>query len=109
MPVALESLDASLNATTLDRLGDSVTYTPLGAAAKTVKALVDHDDAERDFGGSRAVADDPAIEVAKTDIPVVDPGDVIRLPRTGLDYKPKGAARTDSTGLNWLIQLKRKV
>lgn len=109
MPVALEDFDSSLNATTLDLLGDSITYTPAGGSPIVIKALVDHDDAERDFGGSRSVVDDPAIEVAKADVPDPDVEDVIHLPRTGLDYHPRGAPRTDTTGLNWLIALKRKV
>lgn len=108
MPVDLEAFDATLDEQSRTLLGDTITYTPHGDAPATFKAIVDYGDQERTIGSSLAVAAEPAVEVPVSLVATVDPQDVIHLPRTGLDYVPKGPAKRDRSGRHWLILLKRK-
>lgn len=108
MAVDLEALDEELESTSRELLGDTITYTPHGGSPRTFKAIVDYGDGERELGGSGVISPDRAVEVPRSIIASVDPRDTIHLHRLRLDHLPKGEAKLDETGMNWLVLLKRK-
>src|SRR4051812_20002895 len=107
MAVSLEDFGSELNLTTVDLLGDTITYTPQGGSPATFKAIVDYGDEVERLAGSNVIHGECAVEVPLSRVPFVQSGDVIHLPKTGLDYKPRDSRR-DESGDNWLIILKRK-
>lgn len=108
MAVALEDFDAALNATTLDLLGDTITYKPYGGSPLTFRAIVDYGDNVEQLSGSEMIVGDCAVEVPKARIAEPDKRDEIVLPkRVGQTFQPK-SYRLDETGMNWLILLKKK-
>lgn len=107
MAVSLEDFDALLESKTRDLLGDTITYIPAGGAPLTLKAVVDYSDTDETLGSSRAASSDVAIEVPVSIIATVSSGDVVTLPRTGLNYQPRQSLR-DESGMSWLILLKVK-
>lgn len=108
MGVALEDFDALLNATTLDLLGDTITYTPEGAALLTFKAIADQGQMVERLSGSMVIQGEQAVEVPRTLVATVKKGDLITLPaHPGKQFNPKSWVR-DESGANWLIVLARK-
>lgn len=103
----LEDLDTVLNDTTIELLGDTITYTPSGGGPLSFKALVDYADEAERLGGSRKVTADVSIEVPRARVAEPDGQDVITLPKTGLEYLPKDWL-LDRSGDNWIIALKKK-
>src|SRR4051812_18329356 len=102
MAVDLEALDEALNSNTLALLGDTITYTPAGGSPQTIRAIADYSDGDRLLGSSKVLASEAAVEVPVAIIAQPAAGDVITLPRTGLDYQPKQFL-LDESGMNWLI------
>lgn len=108
MAVSLEDFDDVLNETSLDLLGDSITYTPAGGSALSFKAIVDYADRVEQLSGTKMVVGENAVEVPIATVDVPTNEDEILLPkRAGVIYQPKGWIR-DESGDNWLIVLKRK-
>lgn len=107
MVVALEDLDAPLEQTTRDLLGDTITYTPAGGGPLTFKAIVDYGDNIEQLGSSGVMTSDCAVELPVSIIAEPAKGDVALLPRRpGQRFGPKDWKR-DETGFNWLVPLAR--
>lgn len=93
-----------LDRITMATIGDSITYTPSGGSASTIRAWADHSGDTISFGFSEGVTAGAVIQVNKTDVPVATKQDIIALPRTGLTYMPVEIL-TDRSGRMWNIAL----
>ncbi|HEX5183589.1 MAG TPA: hypothetical protein VFW19_10615 [Allosphingosinicella sp.] len=100
-------MDATLNATTLDLLGDTITYTPFGQPTLTFKAIADYQEKKTVAGVTSTIESEAAVEVPIAAVAAVSGKDVVTLPRLpGLSFNPKQYT-LDEGGLNWLILLKK--
>lgn len=102
----LESLTATLDAQTVGLLGDTISYTPAGGSAASIKAFVDHTDRTQPFAGTQVTDQDISVSVRKVDVPVVAYMDVIYLPMLSDSFNPR-EWRNSIDGRHWEIFVKR--
>ena len=110
MAVALEDMDAVLNGTTLDLLGDTITYKPSGGSARSFRAIVDYGDDVEQLSGSQVVKGECAVEIPLTEAATRAEAEAAEytLPRRpGQVFQAKNVM-LDKSGTNWLVVLKRK-
>jgi hypothetical protein len=104
----LEDLTAGVDETCAAILGDTIQYAADGATFSPLKAYVNYRDAEKQFEGAEAVAQDITVSgLLKSTVPV-KPGAGVRLtlPRiAGKTWKPINA-RTDESGTGWEFEVK---
>jgi hypothetical protein len=101
-----DSLTDALNEASVGMLGDTITYTPMGGAAKTIKAFVDDYEAINDFGQSSAIAAEVTMQILITDVPVRPArDDRIMVKTSGRTYSPL-AARLGRDGRFWHVDCK---
>lgn len=103
----LESLTPDLMATTDELLGETITYIPDGQATRYPKAHVQYDDELVSLGAGDGVQQDIRVTVAILALPHMPrSADRIRLgKRPGVTFKPTNPSH-DSSGLNWVVNLK---
>ncbi len=105
MALELETFTDELDETSVEVLGDPVTYKLANLLPQSIMAFVDHTDKTDAFAGVQITAQDIVMEVFKTAVPVVAATDTITLPRLGKTYNPKDWLNTPS-GRGWIILLK---
>lgn len=103
---ALELLDAELDSTTRDLVGDTLTYTLPGSDPMTFAAIIDY--GERVEPGLNAVSNDITAEVPMDKVPAPSAADIVDLPKLpGQRFKPLNWIRNEC-GDGWVIVLKLK-
>lgn len=107
MPLpTLEDLDALVNEACMDVLGDTLTYTPAGQSARTLKGYVENTEAIRDLQTGQVIEQAMTVQVLVVDVPARPSGAVrIALPKKpGKTYKPANV-RMDRSGTHWEFEL----
>ncbi|MBB4859635.1 hypothetical protein HNO88_002964 [Novosphingobium chloroacetimidivorans] len=104
----LQDVDALLDRTCVDVLGDTIQYRIAGATAFTaVSAHVDYADKLRSIEGVEAVDQDMRVELLKSDVPS-KPGALWRIQLPALPartFKPVNVG-SDASGSHWAFDLK---
>ena len=103
----LQDIDALLDRTCVDVLGDTIQYRATGAAEFTgISAHVDYADKLRSIEGVEAVDQDMRVELLKADVPAMPAAAVrIRLPLLpGRTFKPVNVG-PNSSGTHWAFDL----
>lgn len=105
--ISLEDLQAAmLDEPLMEVLGDTISYKPIGAAWRTLKAYVDHTDALRSIESAQVISQDVSLQLLKSQVPArPSAGVLIRLPKVaGKTFKPVNV-RSDTSGDYWEFEL----
>ena len=107
MPSILETSTPELDATVVEVLGDTFTYTPAGGSPRARNGFVEYDETRAQGGSAASIAQVMTIEVRRVDIPIrPDAHCRITLPKIpGREYHPINV-RLDQSGDWWVFDLK---
>jgi len=104
----LESLTDELDDFVMSALGETITYTRSGRAARRFKAHVNYEDAAEDLGAGHMIDQQITLTIRKVDLSSPpSSGDRIVLKRAaGKTFRPSGEPSTDASGTHWFFAVK---
>lgn len=110
MPTKLSDLDSKLDAATLERLGDPISYAVGDGAPAPLMGFLDRGETNTSFGGSQAKVGDRSLSLRVSDVPERPSGAcTVTAKVRGVDTNFSILdAELDDSGRWWICKLKQK-